>query len=620
MTLRKSQRVRKPVTVWEEKSAPSPASDPKITRKTARNQPETALRPIATGPLPKSSKLDENHLPDLPTYEPPLKLRYKPSESSASGLSKLQTFKKLFSQVVVDIIVNATNSYAENARETTEKFSEIRPWKPVNSTDIWRYIGCLLYMGEHIEKKHEEYWGNSHRLNECLSLKRFQQIHRYLTLRDGSIHPQENGECFAWSVEPIASIIRRNCSANWTPSSHLAIDEAMIPYQGRSKHTVKLKNKPISEGYKVWVLEDSGYVYNWLWHSRESGPEGIPKGGLIVQQKVPQGPNSVHLAPTFALVIRLAEHLHEQHPNHVFCLFLDNLFLNINVSHALLALNICCTGTTRKNALGIPQWLIKLKEHNRGLVWNSTLAQIEGYTLCFLWQDNNAVLGMTTAFRLKDETVWSYRKRPAPTSTNAHIVRPVFGDLVRKWLRIPLAIDQYNHYMGGVDVADQLRKNMTVHRPWEARTWRPLWYYILDTCLVNSYLIYKGNSEDMSNRAHRGFRETLSLELRNTPYLEAEKTTNKRRYSNSLLMVNQEALFHNWIQFKSRSYCVWCKEHAEEWTPKRARPVLSELVNGEQSPKRERQSKSQWGCDSCNVSLCRRGRCWDNYHSCINII
>jgi hypothetical protein len=48
---------------------------------------------------------------------------------------------------------------------------------------------------------------------------------------------------------------------------------------------------------------------------------------------------------------------------------------------------------------------------------------------------------MTIAFRLKDETIWSYRKRPAPTSTNAHIVRPVFGDLVRKWLQIPLAID-----------------------------------------------------------------------------------------------------------------------------------------------------------------------------------
>nr|AEH41556.1 hypothetical protein [Endocarpon pusillum] len=189
MIPRKSQRVRKPVTIWEEKRAPSPATDPKITKKKARNRPETALRPVATEHLPLSSEFDENHLPELPAYEPLLKLRYKSSESSATGLSELQTFKKLFSQAVIDIIVDATNSYAENARQIAKECPFARPWKLVNSTDIWRYIGCLLYMGEHIEKKHEEYWQMSHCLNKSLSLERFQQIHRYLTLRDRSIHP-----------------------------------------------------------------------------------------------------------------------------------------------------------------------------------------------------------------------------------------------------------------------------------------------------------------------------------------------------------------------------------------------------------------------------------------------
>jgi len=127
MTPRKSQRSRRLVTIWEEKKAPPAASDPKITEKTARNRPETALRPVATGPLPKAVEFNEFQLPDLPTYEPPLKLRYEPSESSATGLPKLQIFKRLFPQAVVDIIVDATNSYAENARETAEKFSHARP-------------------------------------------------------------------------------------------------------------------------------------------------------------------------------------------------------------------------------------------------------------------------------------------------------------------------------------------------------------------------------------------------------------------------------------------------------------------------------------------------------------
>jgi hypothetical protein len=84
-------------------------------------------------------------------------------------------------------------------------------------------------------------------------------------------------------------------------------------------------------------------------------------------------------------------------------------------------------------------------------VWNSALAEIVESTLCFLWQDNNTVLGLTTAHRFKNDTVERLRKRPSPTSTNARIVRPVFGDLPAKWLRIPRAINDYNHFMNGVN-------------------------------------------------------------------------------------------------------------------------------------------------------------------------
>jgi hypothetical protein len=79
--------------------------------------------------------------------------------------------------------------------------------------------------------------------------------------------------------------------------------------------------------------------------------------------------------------------------------------LNLNVAQSLLALQICCTGTTRKNAQGIPAWLIKLKKRNRGLVWNSVMAEVVEETLCFLWQDNNAVLELTTAHFFKDDTI-----------------------------------------------------------------------------------------------------------------------------------------------------------------------------------------------------------------------
>ena len=72
---------------------------------------------------------------------------------------------------------------------------------------------------------------------------------------------------------------------------------------------------------------------------------------------------------------------------------------------------------------------------------------VEG-VLCFAWQDNNTVLGITTAYS-PDDLVVRTRKKPAETSTNAAIVSPVFGDEYTKDLAIPRLIDEYNHHMGG---------------------------------------------------------------------------------------------------------------------------------------------------------------------------
>jgi hypothetical protein len=92
MTPRKSYRVRKARTIWEQKEAPPASKDTKITKNTARMAKKTALKPIATGPLSKTVKCDVNNLPELPTYKPPLDLQFEASELLATGLMELQTF------------------------------------------------------------------------------------------------------------------------------------------------------------------------------------------------------------------------------------------------------------------------------------------------------------------------------------------------------------------------------------------------------------------------------------------------------------------------------------------------------------------------------------------------
>ena len=62
----------------------------------------------------------------------------------------------------------------------------------------------------------------------------------------------------------------------------------------------------------------------------------------------------------------------------------------------------------------------------------------------------------------------------------------MFGSDARKELDIPDFIDEYNLWMCGVDVADQLRSYYNTERI-HRKTWKPLFSFLLDTIVGNSY-------------------------------------------------------------------------------------------------------------------------------------
>ena len=57
-------------------------------------------------------------------------------------------------------------------------------------------------------------------------------------------------------------MLRDRFTAVWHPDMNISIDEAMIPFKGRSGLKQCMSNKPIKQGIKVWVRADadSGYV------------------------------------------------------------------------------------------------------------------------------------------------------------------------------------------------------------------------------------------------------------------------------------------------------------------------------------------------------------------------
>jgi hypothetical protein len=92
------------------------------------------------------------------------------------------------------------------------------------------------------------------------------------------------------------------------------------------------------------------------------------------------------------------------------------------------------------------------------------------------------------------------RKKPRPTSTNKQHLNTVWGQSAKARIDIPGMIDDYNHYMGGVDIADQLisyyRSNLRCRR-----TWMPLMLHCFDIIRVNSYIAVKSRNEKMEHKS-----------------------------------------------------------------------------------------------------------------------
>jgi Transposase IS4 len=588
-----------------------------------RSDVDQALAPIAAAP-----ECSDEPPTFVPTELPQFEANYVENRQGASkhvGLSELGFFTLFFDNVVMEILVKETNNYAEcHKLHPPLPFLEIRHWVPTTVKEIRVFIGIHLHFGLYPLAVRTDYW-KLHKLGQFMGLTRFEQIHRFFSMNATNAERPANTPWF-YKIQPIADRIRAACRDSYYPSSHITIDEAMVPFKGRSPDTVKLKNKPIDVGYKLWCIGDHGYIWSWLFHSRREGVESFPKGKHTVwPQKSKTEQNIISLAPTHALVLRLASQLPKQLQ---FCVYIDNLFLNVPVAQGLLAMGIYSMGTTRKNAIGVPERLQSYLNDNSELIWDSTIAQVVDNTLCFVWQDNKPVIAISTAHSLyrPEDRVERHRRCPKITAQNARVLNPVFKGLPFKDLFIPKAINDYNHHMKGVDQADALRANFTCHRRQNYRTWYPLFYFLVDITCVNSYLLWLWSSAEhlaenqQSHSGHRNFMIELCNQLLHANDPESEEEECSSTVPNARLPCH-----HNLVRTKLHGRCEWGRLHPPGCQRKRApkkrafgTDITMETNNGINNTILY-GSHTQNQCSKCQIFLCREGPCWQQYHQSIGV-
>ena len=202
---------------------------------------------------------------------------------------------------------------------------------------------------------------------------------------------------------------------------------------------------------------------------------------------------------------------------------------------------------------------------------------------------------MTTAYNLTDTVIWS-QNRPSSTSTSVSIIRSIFEDSAIKDLSILIAINVYNHYMSVIDIANQQWASFTTLWHQNNCYWKSLFHWLLDIALVNSYLLFRAiMSKSKHHHDHWKFQEALA----------------------KILMIYHEILKHNQIWRSCRIFCAYCRKHESNWQSKHEQQ-WSFRANITNIRVWFRGSCTQWGCNQCDISLCKIGNCWHLWHENFN--
>ena len=115
-----------------------------------------------------------------------------------------------------------------------------------------------------------------------ISRNRFHEIHRYLHFADNSTLSPPGSPDYdrLGKVRPVAEMLSDRVAAVYEPGRDISIDEAMIPFKGRSTLKQYMPLKPVRRGIKVWTKAEasSGYVSAFQVYTGKQG--GTVETGL----------------------------------------------------------------------------------------------------------------------------------------------------------------------------------------------------------------------------------------------------------------------------------------------------------------------------------------------------
>ncbi|XP_036379604.1 uncharacterized protein LOC118774371 isoform X2 [Megalops cyprinoides] len=547
---------------------PAPAPGPATTSTPARvPQRRRASLQLQT-PQPADEEPADRWRTDAEEDVQPQLFRFQPSRTPGSQLSPhftftaLQIFQLFFQPDIIDTLCRNTNSYAQKRLERGAKFS----WVPITATEFLQYMGILLFQGVVRIPRLRDYWTTDKVfqipfLKTIIPRNRFQAISANLHLSD----PEEDAEMDKkkgtpdydrlFRLRPLVDTLQTACQTWYQPHQQLSIDERMVPTKAKNGMKEYIKRKPKRWGFKLFVLADSanGYSYNFTVYTGKAHHHA--GHGL-----------------SYDSVISLIEGVSLGHGYNIYC---DNFYTSPLLFRELFKRKIGACGTLREHRRGYPTTLVNnldSKSQRGSLRWIR-----QGPLLFVKWVDTRVVTMLSTIHKAFDGQVVQRRQRlPAGGWTSVAV-------------HVPQAVKEYNKYMGGVDLSDQLLQTYSARRK-TYRWYKTFFFHFLDIAALNSYLLYKEHCQQKGFRpaSHLCFREQLTRELLGVAK-EAVPVTPKTNHIPLPTSTDEKGTSKK--TEPRRKYCEVCKQAGK-------------------------RMKTPWQCKICNVALCLQTdrNCWATWH------
>lgn len=406
---------------------------------------------------PLSEEDDDGWSRQQHDIEVPLpRLRHLQNRAPPANTTPLQLFQYFIPQQLMEEFAQHTNAAAPH------------DWRHATAQELYAFLGVHLFMGIDRLPSIEMYWSAGYQhstITSIFSRDRFKQLRRYFRIVAAPVDAAPRNPIP--HVRALAEKLNASFAAHFTPTQHLALDEAMVAYKGRSSIKQYIPSKPHKWGYKIYCLASEDYLLHFeIYEGKEDDPS--------------------ESGATYDTVIRMTQ----RYQNQQLILFTDNWFTSPTLMNALKQRGIRMCGSVRSNRKGMPKIS---KNAIKALAKGECIQRQKDDTCLAVWKDQKAV-----------QVLFNHVSPRATTTLDRWTDE---GERIS--IGCPQAIHDYFYHARSVDVVNQLHYSYPIGRK-ARRCWPRLAWWLLDICIINAFKLW---SIGQHHPKQLDFREQLMHQL-----------------------------------------------------------------------------------------------------------